>query len=161
MKSMKKSGGFTLIETLIVVVFFAALLLFTISQSPQLKFMYNSFIFQWQHSDVVTAVERWKKGRSNYGGVTINKVCLDGALSPKLCGSANDGKGTNQFGGDWTVKANASSKGLFDVTATIPADSDRLPNLADTLAPSTRGGCTEASGCSTITTTANSITTTH
>ncbi|ENM3832690.1 type II secretion system protein [Vibrio cholerae] len=161
MKSMKKSGGFSVIETVIVVGFLVMFLLFIFSKTPVIKFMYDSFIFNNQHSEVVSSVERWKKGRSNFDGVTLQKVCQSGELSPSLCGSANDGKATNQFGGDWSVKVNAGSKGLFDVTATIPKDADRIPALADTVAPSSRGRCTEATGCSTITTTANSITTTH
>ncbi|WP_412497208.1 type II secretion system protein [Vibrio fluvialis] len=161
MKSMKKSGGFTVIEAVIVVGFIVMFLLFVFSKVPVLKFMYDSFIFSSQHAEVVSGVERWKKGRSNFDGVTIQKVCESGEIPPSTCGSANDGKATNQFGGDWVISANSGSKGLFDVTATIPEDGDRIANLADSLAPSSRGRCTEASGCSTISTTANSITTVH
>ncbi|MFA0249475.1 hypothetical protein AB4480_08140 [Vibrio sp. 10N.261.45.A4] len=156
-----RQKGAAIMDNLIAVGFVALALLFILSQAPKLKYQWNKIQFQMQSSEIVSATNSWKKSRPNFDGVTLNKVCLDGELDNSICGTANDGVATNPFGGNWSVNVNSASKGLFDVGATLPEDSDRIPSLSDTMASSTRGNCIEAAGCSTIKASSNALTMTY
>ncbi|MDC5711154.1 type 4 pilus major pilin [Vibrio europaeus] len=135
-----------------------ALMIFVGSQSPKIWDKAREIHFGWQTSTVVQGLNSWKRGRTTFAGATIAKACATGDVPSSICGSSNNGKGTNTYGGDWSVTPNSGSAGLLDVTATIPEDGSKIAALADAVAPSTRGDCEEASGCSTISTTATSIT---
>ena len=156
-----KQRGAAIMDNLISVGFVALALVFIMGQVPSMQYQWNKIQFQTQTSDIVRSVAAWKKARPNYDGITIKKVCDDGELSHSICGTSNDGKATNPFGGDWAVTVNSGSKGLYDVTGTLPSDPDRVISLANTMAPATRGGCIEATGCSTLSMTGNSITMTY
>ncbi|MGR5307700.1 hypothetical protein [Vibrio mediterranei] len=156
-----KQRGAAIMDNLIASSFIALAIIFVISQAPKLMYQWNKIQFQTQAADIVAATQSWKKLRPNFDGVTITKVCQDGQLSKNVCGSSNDGVATNPFGGNWTVVVDTASKGLFKITGTLPSDADRVSSLADTMAPTTRSACIEASGCSTLSTTANSITMTY
>lgn len=156
-----KQKGAAIMDNLIAVGFISLALIFIISQVPKMQYQWNKIQFQAQTAEIVQSTNSWKKSRPNFDGVDINKVCLDGELSNNICGTANDGAATNPFGGDWTIAVNSGSKGLFDVTATLPSDADRVVSLSNSMAASTRGNCIEATGCSTIATTANSLTMTY
>lgn len=159
--SLKKQRGALSAESIGYLVLITVLLIFVGQQSPKVWDYARQVSFSWQANEIAQAVPKWKKGRTGYDTVTIAKVCSSGELGKSVCGESGDGKGTNIYGGDWSVKVNASSSGLFDVVGTIPQDSDKIPALADSIAPSTRAGCTEASGCSSISTASNSITMTY
>lgn len=154
----RKQQGAAIMDNLIAVGFVALALVFIISQVPKLQYQWNKLQFQSQVSEIVGATIAWKKSRPNFDTVSLNKVCLDGELSNSVCGTANDGKATNPFGGDWAVTVNTGSKGLFDVKATLPSDPDRIVSLSNTMSAATRGNCIEAAGCSTIATTGTDIT---
>lgn len=136
-------------------------LIFMVSQAPNFRYKINETRFLSQANDIAQETVAWKKARPNFEGVTITKVCQEGSLSKSICGASNDGTATNPFGGNWSITANAGSKGLFDVTATLPEDAHRIPSLANSIASSTRANCNEADGCSTVTTTASAITMTY
>ncbi|HFQ5086707.1 TPA: hypothetical protein ACGUVT_004320 [Vibrio vulnificus] len=154
-----KQRGALSAELAMVAVVVVLALIFIVSQAPNLLFKINEMRFLSQANEIAQETLLWKKGRPNFDGVTITKVCQEGALSKSICGTTNDGKNTNPFGGDWSITVNTRSKGLFDVLATVPDAKDalRIPSLANSVAPSTRGNCTEASGCTTLVTTANSL----
>ncbi|MDN3683201.1 hypothetical protein QWZ04_23115 [Vibrio tapetis subsp. quintayensis] len=156
-----KQRGAISLEAIIILGFVTLALIAVISQVPNLITKFDKFMFNRQAGQITESVRSWKKMRPNYDGVTIPKVCADGELSKSVCGTANDGKGTNPFGGDWTLTANAATKGFYDLTGTLPGGSEHIASLADSMAASTRGNCIEASGCATIKTTANSITMTY
>ncbi|MFA0011963.1 hypothetical protein AB4391_01255 [Vibrio lentus] len=156
-----KQRGAAIMDNLIAVGFMALGLIFIMGQVPTMQYQWNKIQFQTQTSEIVRSVGAWKKARPNFEGIDITKVCEDGELSDSICGTSNDGKATNPFGGDWSVTVNSGSKGLFDLTGTLPSDPDRVVSLSNTMAPATREGCIEASGCSTISTTGNSITMTY
>jgi len=156
-----KQRGALLAEYGIYIAAIVISLIFVVSQAPSLRQKYLEIRFISQAHDIATETFAWQKLRPNFDGVTITKVCEEGGLSRSICGSANDGRSTNSYGGDWQVRVNTGSKGLFDVTGTLPANAERIPSLANSLAPSTRANCVEADGCSTIATTASSITMTH
>ncbi|MEL7287525.1 MAG: hypothetical protein AAGJ90_14010 [Pseudomonadota bacterium] len=146
-------------ELALVVVVVVLALIFIVSQAPNIMYKINEMRFVSQANEIAQETLLWKKARPNYAGVTIAKVCSDGSLNKNICGDSNDGKATNPFGGDWSIAANAKSKGLFDVTATIPDvnDAKRIPSMAGSIAPSTRGNCADSTGCPTLSTTANSL----
>lgn len=156
-----KQRGAMSFEAIVVAGFVTLALVAVISQVPNMITKWDKFNFSKQAGEITESVRSWKKMRPNFDGVTIAKVCADGELSKSVCGSANDGKSTNPFGGDWTLAANATTKGFFDLTGTLPGGSEHIASLADSMAASTRGNCIEASGCATIKTTANSITMTY
>lgn len=158
MKTYKsKQRGASTVDILIYAVLLIALIGFVVSQVPSIRFSMNVSAFQSDTSTISNAVYNWKKRRPNYSDVSLEKLCTDNYLNESICGSSNDGKSTNPFGGDWTVKAN-SNPGLYDITGTLPNDTDHVNELADTMAPVTRSNCSEAEGCETLTKTTNSIT---
>lgn len=154
-----KQRGALSAELIMVVVFVVLGLIFIVSQSPNLLYKINEMRFVAQANEIAQETVLWKKARPNFDGVTIAKVCADGSLSKNICGNSNDGKATNPFGGDWSLAVNTRSKGLFDLTATIPDANDqkRITSLGNSIANSTRGNCSEAAGCTTLATTANSL----
>ncbi len=153
-----KQKGAAIMDNLIAVGFVALALIFIISQVPKMQYQWNKIQFQAQTAEIVQSTNSWKKSRPNFDTVDITKVCLDGELSKSICGSANDGVSTNPFGGDWAIAVNSGSKGLFDVTATLPSDANRITSLSNSMAASTRGNCIEATGCSTIAASATGLT---
>ena len=160
MKS-KQRGALTL-DAAMWTSFILVAVLLLLSQLPKIKYTFNELIFVWEANQIVTETVSWSKG-NNFLDATITKVCTEGNLSKRICGSSNDGRGTNAFGGDWSLKPNRNSSTLLDVTATIPTpeDAKRIPSLAKSLIGSTRGNCSEVDGCSTLATTANSLTMTY
>lgn len=132
-------------------------LIFTISKVPDIRYAMRVSGFQSDVSTISDAAYRWKKMRPNYTGVSIGVLCTDKYLPTSICGTTNNGVASNQFGGNWTVAAN-SNPGLYNIVATIPNDPTRMNDLADTMAPATRGNCTQASGCTTITATGTTLT---
>ncbi|MCE7575585.1 hypothetical protein [Aliivibrio fischeri] len=132
-------------------------LMFIMSKGPALMYKINTVKFTSQASEIVQATQ----GRANLATLTIPKLCARDALNESICGTTNDGRGTNPFGGDWILSGNAASPTLIDLTATLPNDQSKVLDLADLMAPTTRAGCTEATGCSTIKTTASSIVMTY
>ncbi len=159
--SMKKQRGALSAEAVMITAFVIIGLIFVAAQAPNLMYKINEMRFLSQANEIAQETQAWKKARPNFDGVTITKVCEETSLSKNVCGSSNDGKSTNPFGGDWTISVNSGSKGLYDVTATVPEDAERIPSLANSIAPSTREACYEADGCSTVTTSSNSLTMTY
>ncbi|MBO1272885.1 hypothetical protein J3L11_14655 [Shewanella sp. 4t3-1-2LB] len=135
-------------------------LIFVISKVPDIRYASNLSKFQSDASAISDGAYRWKKMRPNYTGISINILCTEKYIPESICGSSNNGVSTNSFGGNWTVTAN-SNPGLFNIGATIPNDPGRMNDIADTMAPATRGNCTAASGCSTITAAGTSLTMTY
>ncbi len=148
----KQKGAMSL-EAMMIVSGVIVTLLFIMSKGPAIMYKINATMFMSQAAEIAQAAQ----GRPNLASLTIPKLCERDALSEKICGAANNGVGTNPFGGDWALKGNASSVALVDLTATLPNDANRVLDLADYMAPSTRAGCESADGCSTIKTTATSI----
>ncbi|EGR2026332.1 hypothetical protein DYB89_14730 [Vibrio cholerae] len=159
--SLKKQRGALSAEFLGYLVGIIAILIFVASQSPKIWDKAREIHFTWQANQIAQAVPNWKKGRTGFTGVSIAKVCASGELGKSVCGDSGDGKGTNIYGGDWDIRVNSGSSGLFDIVATIPQDTHKIASLADSVASSTRGDCTEASGCSSISKGTNSITMTY
>ncbi|AAW88273.1 hypothetical protein VF_B0031 (plasmid) [Aliivibrio fischeri ES114] len=156
-KRNKKQLGALSIDGMIYTSAIIISVLFVMSKGPALWYKINTARFSAQASEIVQATQ----GRANLATLTIAKLCARDALDKGICGTANDGRGTNPFGGDWILSGNASSSALIDLTATLPNDQNRVLDLADLMAPTTRSGCTEATGCSTIKTTADSVVMTY
>jgi hypothetical protein len=152
----KQQGAMSL-EAMMIVSGVVVALLFIMSKAPTIMYKINTMMFMSQAADIAQATQ----GRPNLASLTIPKLCERDALSEKICGAANNGMGTNPFGGDWVLKGNSSSVALIDLTATMPNDANKVLDLADLMAPSTRAGCESADGCSTIKTSGTSITMTY
>lgn len=152
-----KQRGASGVDILIYLVLLVAIISYVIAKVPEMRFSSNVSSFQSDTSTISNAAFKWKKRRPNYASISLDKLCTDNYLSESICGSSNDGKSTNPFGGDWTLTAN-SNPGLYDITATFPNDTDHINEIADTMASATRAQCSESEGCSTLTKTANSIT---
>ena len=145
------------VDVMLVSGFIILALIYIISKGPTIAYAWNKIMFTTDVSSIISSTRDWKKSRPNFDGVSLQKICDITDLSESICGTTGDGKSTNAFGGDWTVSVNAS-KGLFDIIATLPNDTDRIDDIADTMASSTRSGCIEAAGCATIKTSANAVT---
>ncbi|MGR6830992.1 hypothetical protein [Aliivibrio wodanis] len=152
----KQQGAMSL-EAVMIISGVVVALLFVMSKAPTIMYKMNTMMFMSQAAEIAQATQ----GRPSPASLTIPKLCERSALSEKICGEAKNGLGTNPFGGDWVLRGNASSVALVDLTATLPNDSDRVLDLADLMAPSTRAGCESADSCSTIKTSATSITMTY
>lgn len=160
--SLKKQRGALSAEAIMYTVFIVIGLIFIAAQAPNIMYKINEARFLSQANEIAQEANAWKKARPNFDGVTITKICEETSLSKNICGDDDDGSATNPFGGDWSVDVN-DSKGLFDVTATIPdtKDQERITSLANSVAPSTRAQCYEATDCETVTTDTNSLTMTY
>ncbi|QQD06621.1 hypothetical protein [Vibrio parahaemolyticus] len=160
--SLKKQRGALSAEAIMYTVFIVIGLIFIAAQAPNIMYKINEARFLSQANEIAQEANAWKKARPNFEGVTITKICEETSLSKNICGADDDGSATNPFGGDWSVDVN-DSKGLFDVTATIPdtKDQERITSLANSVAPSTRAQCYEATDCETVTTDTNSLTMTY
>ena len=157
-----KQIGSSSIDLLIYATVIIAILIFIVLKVPDIRNALLISQFQSDASTISSAVYRWKKARSNYSSVTLTKICNQNII-PKggtICGKDNDGKKTNPFGGDWTVTPN-TNPGLYDVSATLPNNPETLDELADAMAPTTRGTCQEATGCATLTASGTTITMTY
>lgn len=135
-------------------------LIFVISKVPDIRYAMQVAAFQSDAATISDATYRWKKMRPNYTGVSIGILCTDKMLPESICGTSNNAVSTNQFGGNWTVTAN-SNPGLYNISATVPNDPTRMNDLANTMAPGTRGNCTTSTGCSTLTVAGTTLTMTH
>ncbi|MCW8348724.1 hypothetical protein MD535_22300 [Vibrio sp. ZSDZ65] len=156
----RKQRGAISLDALIVIGVVILALIFVISQAPKLTYAWNKFQYGQQAASIEKYTRDWQRGRSNFATVDISKVCATTDLDRKICGPGNNGVATNPFGGNWSVTAN-SNPGLFDVTGTLPNDTNRIIDIADTMAPSTRGNCQESTGCSTLSTSATGVTMTY
>ncbi|WP_345842856.1 hypothetical protein [Shewanella algae] len=154
MKS-KQRGAMTT-EAMIILGAIVLAVVIIMLKRPDIVYLMDQSRFSSQASEIADAGLRWKKMRPNYSGVTIAKLCTDKYLPTTVCGTTNDGKKTNPFGGDWTVDPN-TNPALLDVTATIPNDPERINDLADYMAPVTRSRCPESAGCATLTKSGTSI----
>lgn len=157
-----KQRGASTVDVMIAAAFIIGALVLTIMIYPQITSSKNISSFQVDAATISSATERWKKARSNYTGVSIAVLCAQNIL-PKggtICGTTNTGANTNSFGGSWTV-AVAKNPGLYTVTGTLPNDKDVVAELADAMAPTTRGNCQSATGCATIAQTATSVAMTY
>lgn len=129
-------------------------------------FAWGEIQFRMAKSDVVrdvieinSAADSWKSFRPSYTGVSMTVLCAAGqqGISKSTCGGVGgNGSNTNPFGGSYTitVASNVSQK-TMTVTG-LPTE--RINEIADTLAPQTADECPAASGCSTLSVTANTIT---
>lgn len=157
-----KQRGASTVDVMIAAGFIIGALVLTILIYPRIVASKNLSVFQVDAATISSATERWKKARSNYTGVSIPVLCAQNIL-PKggtICGTGNNGTNTNSYGGNWTV-APASNPGLYTVTGTLPNDPDVIAELADAMAPTTRGNCQTATGCSTLSTTATGVSMTY
>lgn len=129
-------------------------------------FTWGEVKFRLDKSDLVrdvieinSAAESWKSFRPGYTGVSMTVLCAAGqqGISKTTCGGVGgNGTNTNPFGGSYTI-AVASNVSQKTVTASnLP--SDRINEIADTLAPQTADECESATGCSTISVTGTTIT---
>ncbi|MUK76581.1 hypothetical protein GNP84_06630 [Aliivibrio fischeri] len=153
----RKQQGALSVEAMMVIGGVLVALMFIMTKIPVIMYKINVSKFTSQAAEIVQETQ----GRPNLSTLTIPKLCERNALSDTICGEAKNGIGTNPFGGNWELKGNTSSPALIDITATLPNDTDHLLDLADLMAPTTRAGCIEADGCSTIKTTSSSIVMTY
>ncbi|HCH1122031.1 TPA: hypothetical protein ACF311_004321 [Vibrio parahaemolyticus] len=160
--SLKKQRGALSAEAIMYTVFIVIGLIFVAAQAPNIMYKINEARFLSQANEIAQEANAWKKARPNFSDVSMTKICEETSLSKNICGDDDEGTATNPFGGDWSVAANAS-KGLFNVTATIPdtKDQERITSLANSIAPSTRAQCYEATDCDTVSTDTESLTMTY
>ncbi|MGR5465145.1 hypothetical protein ACPV5G_19645 [Photobacterium damselae] len=145
-----KQRGAMIMDNMVASSFVAIALIFIVAAMPTISYKLNLSNFQKQETDIAMAAVSWKKARSNYTGVNMKQLCERQLIGESICGTSNDGKGTNAFGGDWTVKGVG---GHFEVIATLENIADepgRLKDVADTMAPNTRKQCASADSCNSI-----------
>ncbi|WP_099609475.1 hypothetical protein [Vibrio coralliilyticus] len=156
-----KQRGYAIADHLAGLALLVAALIFLAAQTPKAWNLLKEVHFSWQASEISKGINTWKKNRQTFKDVSIGAACTDGSLSGSVCGDNNDGKQANIYGGDWTVTVNSSNALNFDVIGTIPSNPEKIAALADTVAGGTAEACDQASGCGSVSTTANSITMTY
>lgn len=154
----KKQGGFTLIELSISIAIIGVLLMVAMQVKEAVTYQRKQDALVRQVQQIATAAERWQKGRPNKTGVSMTVLCATGGrlLDNSICGTTNDGKKSNPFGGDTTMIPNSANPSLVTITfAGLPAE--YITDLADTLAPLSNQRCQVSTGCTSLTATANSL----
>ena len=154
-----KQCGASTVDVMIAAGFIIGAILLTVMMVPKIQDAMTISSFQRDASTIQSGVLRWKKARSNYTGVSLTEICNQNILTKggTICGTGNDCQATNPFGGNWTVTAN-SNPGLFDIEATLPNNPDSMLEVADTMAPITRGNCQSATPCATLKATGTTLT---
>ncbi|WP_428775954.1 hypothetical protein [Vibrio sp.] len=112
-----------------------------------------------QVTEINAGADTWKGFKSNFTGLSMSVLCAAGqqSVSAKTCGGiGGSGTNTNAYGGNFVLAAgsNLSQKSL-QITG-LP--SERINELADSLAPMTANQCSAASGCPSLTTSGTTIT---
>ena len=115
---VNKQSGFTLIELLIVLVVIAILSLVGYLVKPKVMDMVSTYQVTNAVSTISAETLAWKGAKTNFADISVASMCDSGQLSLELCGAANDGVGTNPFGGDYTLTVNAEDANLIDLTMT-------------------------------------------
>ena len=90
-----KQQGAMSVEAIMIISGIIVGLLFIMSKAPEIRYKLNTTMFVSQAADIAQATQ----GRPNLAKLTIPKLCEREALSEKICGEANNGLGTNPFGG--------------------------------------------------------------
>ncbi|EPN0316276.1 hypothetical protein ACTTZI_004178 [Vibrio vulnificus] len=152
--------GAMIMDNLVAVGFISMLVIGIVASIPALTHKLNVVKFQSQVNEISTASVQWKKQRPNYDKLSIQVLCDYELISKTLCsGVSASGSGTvNAFGGTFVLEGDG---GTFNIDATLPnltGESGRQKDLADTMAPATKGQCLEAEGCSSIITTTDALT---
>ncbi|KLV03496.1 hypothetical protein ABT56_18850 [Photobacterium aquae] len=145
-----KQRGAMLMDNMIAVGFISMLLIGIVAAIPTITHKLNVSNFQKQATDISTAAVQWKKARPNFTGLSMDELCKYELISKSHCSGASAVSGSNPFGGDWTL---TPTQGTFTLTATLPnltGETGRQLDLADTMAPMTKGQCASSTGCSTI-----------
>ena len=127
-QTKRAQRGAMTVDVMLVSGFVILALIYIISKGPTIAYAWNKIMFTTDVSSIISSTRDWKKSRPNFDGVSLQKICDITDLSESICGTTGDGKSTNSFGGDWTVTVNAS-KGLFDITSTLPNDTDRIDEI--------------------------------
>lgn len=152
----RKQRGLASLDKLIAVVGIVIGIMWLLSQQPKVEYNENLTLLQMQVNDVIRASKSWKK-RGTYTGVSMAQLCTNDLLDDVLC-SGTPGQNVNAFGGHLTVEVNSTNPSLRTMVVTIPNDSDKVNDIAATLANLTRDQCVSLTGCSSISVTGTSIT---
>lgn len=157
-KTRRHQGGFTMVELLIVLAIMAVLILGVMTVRNETRYSSQVKTLQDNVSEITSGVQRWQKARPNLTGVSMEELCETGRtlLTPAVCGTADNGSSANPFGGDYTVTANTNPSQFDLAISGLPTD--RINDIADTLAPMTAARCNTADSCSSIVVSGTSVT---
>ncbi|MGR5296808.1 hypothetical protein ACPV5U_24340 [Vibrio mediterranei] len=158
-KTINRKRGVTAVEGILGFIFLIAIALGFMKAYQEISFQYKKNVLVTQVRDISAAADKWKLNRSNYTGLTMTVICAAGqqSLDANTCGGVGGtGANANAFGGNFTLTpaANVARKQL--IIASLPTD--RISEIADTLAGLTEGQCQMAAGCASITTATDSVT---
>jgi type II secretory pathway pseudopilin PulG len=158
MLTNKKQRGFTSIELGIVLLVVAAFALVAMSVGPKVMYALKKYQLNKQVTHIIETSVQTKGLSPTFEGVTIASQCTStrNVLDEAVCGASNDGKNANPFGGDFILSVNTNKSKLDLQINNLPTD--RLDELADMLASSSGENCLKANGCSSVTTTSDSVT---
>ncbi|MGR5448674.1 type II secretion system protein [Vibrio sp. PNB22_3_1] len=143
-----KQEGLTLIETAIVIVLMAVIVLGGMRIVPNIQFSIKASELTNEVNEIRTAAVKWKAARATFAGVDINTLCTGGRqlLTESTCGASNDGSVAVPWGGNYDLNVNPADASRFDVTiGGLPQN--RVLELADSLAPFTYDRCSSADAC--------------
>lgn len=125
--------------------------------------LYNLGVAWSKQTNTVSAVVQIKAGAEkvksvNHSDAAMSKVCSTGrnAVSSTICGDSRDGKGTNEYGGDYTLTGNTSNLQQVIIGITN-VDTQYIDDLADTLAKMSAGNCNSAASCSSVSVSGSTI----
>jgi hypothetical protein len=157
LKNRKK--GLTIVEASLVALAAILFIVIAIKGFGELSYRLKKMQLTNQVTEINAGANTWKGMRSNFTGLTMTALCKAGqeSVSESTCGGiGGTGANSNSFGGSFAItpSTNVSQKKL--VIDSLP--SDRISELADSLAPLTLDECDQYSGCATITVAATSLT---
>lgn len=157
LKNRKK--GLTIVEASLVALAAILFIVIAIKGFGELSYRLKKMQLTNQVTEINAGANTWKSMRSNFTGLTMTKLCAAGqqSVSESTCGGVGGtGANSNAFGGSFAITpdTNVSQKKL--VIDSLPTD--RITELADSLAPLTLEECQQSTGCGSITVAASSLT---
>ncbi|MBD1577095.1 prepilin-type N-terminal cleavage/methylation domain-containing protein [Vibrio sp. S11_S32] len=146
----KNEKGFTLIELMVVMTIIGLIALAYAKIKPAAEFLSTKNEVTEGIDQIVADAAGNKGANPNYAGVDLPTLCANGYLNEMMCGEANDGVGTNPYGGDWTLTT-SSTYGSAHLLITIDKiPSARFAELANIIAARSYKVCKSYTDCAAI-----------
>lgn len=102
-KVENKEQGFTLIELLIVLVVIVILAIIGNAVKPKVIAQLDTYRVNSALDVMISQAPLWRGAQYTYKDISVASMCDKQLLPIEICGTDNDGRGANPFGGDYVI----------------------------------------------------------